>query len=116
MPDYMTCPDCGAKYTYTEFSTAMRDKDSYTCDTPGCNGVVHSWNGAVIFSLKLAVPAPSPLNGTATDFFWTFFGGACVKCKQPFQKDQTQLWAQGGRIVAVCAHCHQPNRFGISIS
>ncbi|WP_163279303.1 hypothetical protein [Clostridium sporogenes] len=47
----MKCPKCGAEYEVHKIKSPIRDKDTEECRI--CGTKLLSWNGGVIYSIKL---------------------------------------------------------------
>ncbi len=48
MKNYITCPNCGAEYSYEEERVIFRDKDEQCCQC--CGNILMSWNGSRIYT------------------------------------------------------------------
>lgn len=115
-----TCQKCGAEYAATVTPLPSKDKDSWTCETTGCDGIVHEWKAAATYSFRMVKTAPlwPPGADDARRTFWTFLApDKCEKCGKLFEPDQTRVAfsARNGMFV-FCSHCGASHRFRLSLA
>ncbi len=113
------CPKCGAEYAATKTDLPAKDKDSWSCDTKGCDGIVHSWKEAATYTLRMVKPAPLWPAGSedARTFLWTFLApDRCISCSERFEEDQTRVaFGNSAGVFLFCGHCGASHRFRLSL-